>query len=313
MTRFFSGLLGLALALLVVGGASADTPKALRIGYQKNGPLLIVKQQGLLEKRLSGQGIVVEWHEFPAGPPIMEALHAGSVDFAATGDMPPIYAEAAGVKLAYVAYQPAPGGSLAVLVPKDSPIRTPAGLKGKRIAFVKGSSAHNLLVHVLDRAHLTPADIVPVYLAPGDAAGAFRQGSVAAWAIWDPFYALAELNFGARKLADGRGVSPSSGFFLADAGYVRRYPAVIEAAVGAIRDANAWAAGHQAEVAHIAALASGVPEPAQALTASRFVYDVHYMDGGAVTLQQGIADRFFALHLIPRAVDIRADVWKPAS
>src|SRR5215207_926433 len=198
------------LTLVGVAGVSpvyaAGTSGELRIGYQKNGSILVAKQQGLIERRLSALGVgPVKWIEFPAGPPLLEALSVGSIDVGATGDTPPIFAQAAGADLLYVARIPA--ASSAILVPEASPLRSLTDLKGKRVAFTKGSSSHNVTVEVLKSAGLGYADVTPVYLSPADAAAAFARGSVDAWTIWDPFFALAEKNQRARVLArvPGRG------------------------------------------------------------------------------------------------------------
>lgn len=72
-----------------------ESEKIVRIGYQKNGPLVILKSLQTLEKRLEAEGYTVEWKEFQAGPALVEALNAGSIDFGRTGDSPPIFAQAA--------------------------------------------------------------------------------------------------------------------------------------------------------------------------------------------------------------------------
>ncbi len=179
-------------------------PEQLRIGYQKSAVnLVILKQQGVLEKRFPGTR--VSWLEFPAGPQLLEALSVGSLEFGLTGDSPPVFAQAAGKDLLYVGAEPPKPDSSALLVLKDSPLRTLADLKGRRIAVQKGSSAHYLLVKAVERAGLQWADIQPVYLAPADARAAFERKSVDAWAIWDPFYAATELAIQPRVLATGRG------------------------------------------------------------------------------------------------------------
>jgi len=134
--------------------AIAASPVALRIGYQKNGALLVLKQQRLLEQRFTGKDVDVSWYEFASGPPLLEALAADAIDFGATGDTPPLFAQAAGADFVYVAFQPVTGKSLAVLVAAAGPIRALADLAGKRVAFTKGSSAHNVVVRVLQKAGL---------------------------------------------------------------------------------------------------------------------------------------------------------------
>jgi sulfonate transport system substrate-binding protein len=114
--------------------ASADTaagrsPKELRIGYQKNGVLVIARQQSALERRLAPRGVAVKWVEFSSGPPLLEAINAGSVDIGATGDTPPIFAQAAGAAIVYVAGQPTTNGQ-GILVRAEAGIHSLGDLRG---------------------------------------------------------------------------------------------------------------------------------------------------------------------------------------
>jgi sulfonate transport system substrate-binding protein len=195
MTRFVQRLAG-AIALAAIASGSIAMPaagedKTVRIGYQKTGILVVAKQQGTLEKRLAKDGVTVSWVQFPSGPPLLEALNAGRIDFGYTGDAPPIFAQAAGADLVYIAASPADGVGEALIVKPDSAVKTVAELKGKRIGLTKRSSAHNFLVAVLEKAGVRYDEVSPVFLAPADAAAAFANGSIDAWAIWDPFLAIA--------------------------------------------------------------------------------------------------------------------------
>ena len=206
---------GLAAAAFGVPSRPVKAGQALRIGYQKNGSLVILRRQATLEAVLGPQGVAVAWVEFAAGPPIMEAMNAGAIDFAATGDTPPIFAQAAGVPFVYVGGQPVRGENQAIVVRADGPITTVADLRGRRVAYTRGSSAHNVVVKALAQAGLTPGDVSSVLLQPPDALAAFRSGRVDAWAIWDPFLAMAEADPGTRVLVQATAVAPSNSFFLA--------------------------------------------------------------------------------------------------
>ncbi len=145
--------------MLVAGGISsvlaqpnAELPPTLQIGYQKYGTLPIVKARGNLERRLREGGVKVEWIQFPAGLPMLEALNVGSVQLAETGEAPPIFAQSASPRLVYVATEPPNPSSEAILVPKGSDARSAADLKGRKVAFTKGSNAHYLLVRALQEA-----------------------------------------------------------------------------------------------------------------------------------------------------------------
>ena len=190
--------------------------KVVRIGFQKYGKLVLLKSKGTLEPKLAADGYKVVWTEFPSGPPLLEALNVGAIDFGNTGEAPPIFAQAAGAPIQYVAYEPpAPKGE-AILVPKDSPLKSVADLKGKKVALNKGSNVHYFLIRALEQAGVAYSDIQPTFLAPADARAAFDSGAVDAWAIWDPFYAAAQAATGARTLADGTGLVSNHQFFLSE-------------------------------------------------------------------------------------------------
>ena len=303
LSRRSLGAATLALALPSLARAAGR----VRIGYQKNGSLVIVRQQRLLEP----VGLAVEWVEFTSGPPLLEALNAGAIDFGATGDTPPIFAQAAGADLLYVGGQPVDGANQAILVRADSPVRVLADLRGKRVAFTKGSSAHNMVVQALARAGLKPADVQPVNLQPPDAGAAFRNGALDAWAIWDPFFAIAELEPTTRVLTTAKGVAPSNSFFLASRSFTEREPGTVLALLDAINAAAGWAQANPEALAQTLADITGVPLPAQRVAAPRGVYAVQPMNDAIIAQQQAIADTFAALRVIPARVDVRAAVWRP--
>lgn len=292
---------------------AADGPKQLRIGYQKSSLLQILKEQSLLEKRFAPQGIAVTWVEFQSGPPLLEALNAGAIDVGYTGDTPPIFAQAAGASLVYVASFPVPGQSSGVLVRTDARINTIADLRGKRVAVTKGSSAHNVLVRVLEKGGLRYGDIQPVYLQPADAAAAIQNGGVDAWVIWDPFYAVGEHFAGIRVLTSAAGIAPSNSFYLAGRDYATRYPAVITATIEEINHAAGWARTHPQELAAELAAQSGVPLDIERAVAARGPYAYHaaQITPDVLRQQQAIADSFARLGLIPHTIDVRLAVWTP--
>ena len=189
--------------------------KEIRIGYQKTGVLVIARQQGVLEKRFAARQIGIKWIEFTSGPPLLEAMSIGSVDLGAVGDTPPIFAQAANANIVYVAGSPITNGQ-GILVPANSSIRTIADLKGKRVGFTKGSSAHNVVIATLEKAGLTYEDITPVYLTPPDAGPAFANGSIDAWAVWDPYFAIGEKRQNGRILINAVDVAKTNSFYLAN-------------------------------------------------------------------------------------------------
>ena len=303
-----------ALTGALLGAAvPARAADALRIGYQKNGSLVILRSQGTLEALFGPRGIVVRWVEFPTGPSLLEALDSGSIDFGATGDTPPIFAQAAGADLLYVGAQPLHRDAQAMIVLDSSSVRTLSDLRGKRIAFTRGSSAHNLVVQSVLRAGLTMADIKPVPLLPADAAAAFRSGAVDVWAIWDPFLAIAQQDPATRVLVQAADVAPSNGFFLGRRAWVAQSPATVTALLDAINGAAAWAKANPEQLAGLMAEVTGVPIEAQRVAVPRGVYAMQPFNALILAEQQKIADTFAQLRIIPAPIDVQRLVWMPPS
>jgi sulfonate transport system substrate-binding protein len=297
------GLASLALAA-VPQGAAASAPTTLRIGYQKYGTLTVLKARGDLDRRLAAQGIKVTWTQFPGGPQLLEALNVGALDYGTTGEAPTIFAQAAGANLVYVANEPPTPTAEAVVVPSNSPLKTVADLRGKRIALNKGSNVHYLLVRLLEKAGLSYQDIQPVYLAPADARAAFQRGAVDAWVIWDPFLAAAQQQLGARVIADATGLANNTQYFLASRDYAQQHPEVINEVFDELRKTEAWADTHPHDLVNILVPELGLDPAVVGLSASRLKFGIEPIGPAALADQQRIADAFYALKLIPRPVHV---------
>jgi aliphatic sulfonates family ABC transporter substrate-binding protein len=308
-------VLSAAAAALTPAAALADPVKEIRFGYQKTSIPLVVKAQRLLEKRFEARGAAVKWVEFAFGPPLLEAVNAGAVDYGYTGDAPPIFAQAARAHINYVAVIPARGYGQAIVVPGDSSAKTLADLKGKKIGVAKGSSAHNLLVSALESQNIAWSDINPVYLAPADAAAAFSRGAIDAWSIWDPFYAIAELRQKARPLPIDPKATIQNSYFLANSDFLAKHADVVGAINEEIAKATEWAKDHRDEVAALSAEASGVDIEAQKRSVDRAEFSFGPMTDQVVAQQQAVADRFQRLGLIPAPIQVRDIVWiwKPSA
>jgi sulfonate transport system substrate-binding protein len=300
----WAGLLGLWFLVLGCGGAAVDQ-KVVRIGYQKAGTLSLVKARKTLESRLAELGYSVAWTEFPSGPPMLEALHVGSIDYGHTGDSPPIFAQSAGVSFVYVAASaPSPRGS-GILVRADSPIKEPVDLRGRNIALVRGSSAHWMLLRTLDSAGLSLSDVGCRFLAPADGYAALRQGSVDAWSIWDPYLAAAEQDGQTRLLLSGEGLVSGREFYLASNEFAAREPELVEIIRDETDSTGQWALAHPEEVAKILAPSMGLDvQTVEIAERRRGRHGVVPMDGTIVAEQQAIADSYRAIGLIPERIVI---------
>jgi sulfonate transport system substrate-binding protein len=306
----------LILTSLAIAPAQAqEKPAEIRIGTQKGGFFPAVRQRHTVEDAFKPLGIEIKWVDFQFGPPLLEAINVGAVDFGFVGDSPPIFAQAGGARIRYVAAVKSDGNTQAIIVPKDSPIKTLADLKGKRVAFGKGSSAHNLLVVALEKAGLAWGDITPAPLAPADATAAFLKGAVEAWSIWDPYLALAELKENARVIAFDKDVHKPNAFYIAGSDFVDKHPTLVAKLNSVFASEGKWADGHHEEVAKAQSEATGVDIEAVKRFVSRSNYRVVPLDDEVIKSQQAIADRFTRLGLIPKSVNVSDIIWKwsPAS
>jgi sulfonate transport system substrate-binding protein len=308
---FLRALLAAAAAGTSSNVLAQSAPKEVRIGYQKTGVLVVARQQAVLESHFATKGVGVKWVEFTSGPPLLEAMSVGSIDFGAVGDTPPIFAQAAGANIVYAAGQRITNGQ-GILVPRNSTIRTIADLKGKRVGFTKGSSAHNVVIQTLEKAGLSYGDITPTYLTPPDAGPAFANGSIDAWAVWDPYFAIGETKQNGRILINAHEVTKSNSFFIANRDFARNQSALLAEVIVKIGDAATWAEANRASVAKSLAEVTGVPLEIQTVAANRASFLIGAVTDDIIETQQGVADRFYRLGLIPKQVAVRDIVWKPA-
>jgi sulfonate transport system substrate-binding protein len=304
---FHRAIVAITLALMALAPFSLaqNTDNVLRIGYQKYGTLVLLKARGSLEKRLAPLHVDVKWTEFPAGPQLLEGLNVGSIDFGTVGEAPPIFAQAAGADLIYVGNEPAASAAEAIVVPKDSSIKTVAELKGKKVALNKGSNVHFLLVKLLERAGVNYNDIDTIFLTPADARAAFERGSVDAWAIWEPFLAAVQRQTGARILADGNGVVSNHQFFLAARSYAKKREDVIAIILDELATVDQWAKTDTKGAAAALEPQIGLDQATLELALSRGGYGVTPVNDAVLAEQQRVADAFYDLKLIPKRINVR--------
>jgi sulfonate transport system substrate-binding protein len=287
--------------------ASAGT---LKIGYQKSSTaLVLLKHRGWLEQTLGPLGYDVGWAEFPSGPPMLEALSAGAVSFAFTGETPPIFSQASGTPVVYVANSVKHPHGEAILVKETSGIASVAGLKGQSVAVQKGSSSHYLLVAALLKARLTFTDITPVYLAPSDARAAFQTGAVTAWAIWDPFYAAEQAAAPVRVLTEAEGLVPNHDFYLSRRDFAGKHGAALNAAIGQVQAIETWVVKNRPAAAAEIAASIGLPAPVLLASFNRATYGVNKISPDVLADQQKVADVFYKLNLIPAPITVAGAAW----
>lgn len=299
----------LPIAFAALSGCSRQAQGDLRIGYQKGGTFAILKASGAMERNPRLQAVRVAWKEFSAGPPLLEALNAGSVDIGHAGDSPPLFAQAAGVPFLYFAASSASPKTAGILVREDSPIRKASDLRGKRVGFGRGTSAHTMVLRYLDANQLQFSDIQPSFLPPAAGREAIESGSIDAWAIWDPFLAAAEEGGRYRKLTTGEGYVEGREFYFTSRTFAERSPDLLKEFLADLNRMKDWAKSRPADVIRLMVKETGIPEKAIALAESRRNrYDTEPLTEALIAQQQAIADRYLDLQVLPRRIDVRAAV-----
>lgn len=287
--------------------ATQETPvTTLSIGFQKSSlNLLVAREQKLIEKEFPDAN--VEWREFPAGPQMLEALAVGAVDLGAVGNTPPIFAQAANKDLSYAGYEVYPANSLGLVLPKSSTIKKIEDLKGKRIAVQKGSSAHEFLAKVLQKAGLTWQDIQPIWLPPADARAALDKGSIDAWSIWDPYLSAVELTGKVDVLIDGKNFPKTYAYYIANPKFTTAHPQALDKILKSLNQADTWILNNQTLAVDLYSSSTGLTKDVAKSAIDRRLKPspIHPLTDENIQSQQKIADLFYAEKLIPKQINIQ--------
>jgi sulfonate transport system substrate-binding protein len=276
----------------------------VRIGFQKASVLVLVKWRGFLEKAMAPRGITVEWAEFPTGPAVIEAINAGQLDLGFVGEAPPVFGQAASDTLVYIATEPPAPRSEAILVKNGSAIHSVQDLKGKAIAFNKGSNVQYLVVQALKHAGLRYEDVKVVFLAPADARAAFESGTVDAWAVWDPYLASAEVGLDAHVLTNAEGLANNYLLYVGRREFAENNSVLAHDIVDQIVATDAWVSGHLDETAAYLAPLLGIDRRAMSLSVHRATWGALPIDDQIVASQQRVADTFLELGLLSKPLRV---------
>ncbi|ACB82991.1 aliphatic sulfonates family ABC transporter, periplsmic ligand-binding protein [Methylorubrum populi BJ001] len=291
----------LALTLLALAPARAE--ETLRVGDQRGNARALMEAAGVLD----GLTYRLEWSEFPAAAPLLEALNAGVIDAGGVGDAPFTFAAAAGVPVkAFLAFRNRQDG-LAILVRPDSGIRTVPDLQGKRIATNRGSIGHQVVLAALEEAGLPPDSVRFTFLPPADAKLALASGSVDAWSTWEPYTSAAELAGLVRVLRDGNGITPGLSYAVASEAALKTKRALLADYAARLAKARAWALKDPAPYAAAWSRLIGLPETVPLRWFGRAQYRTVPIDAAVIADEQRIIDLYVRAGLIPVSRAPRAE------
>ncbi|WP_322777842.1 ABC transporter substrate-binding protein [Frankia sp. Cas4] len=316
--RLLAGVTALvAVSLLAAcgGGSDSASPKAAVTSAKvdlSGVTLRVADQVGQTKAILEAAGVLkdapykIEWSDFSAAAPLLQALRANAVDIGPAGDAPTLNAIGAGAPLKIVGVTRSSARAVAVLVPKDSPIHTVADLKGKTVSpTTKGSVGHYLLLGALKEAGLRPDDVTISFLTPQAASAAFDSKQIDAWTTWDPYVALAEQK-GAHIIRDGVGISSGLGFTVASdqaAGDSAKRAAIADFLARQTK-AFDWSNTNKADFAALFASLTKLPEPVATVVANRRTVESPPIDDVIIKKLQETADVYTEAGVIDHKLDV---------
>ncbi len=298
--RRFLHVASTGTALAMLSPVHAQSRQILKAGDQKGGLRALLESADALK----GVAYDIQWTEFPAAAPLAEALNAGAVDSGPIGDAPAIFALAAGTRIKLIGANRSDPYGTAVLVRPDSPLKTAADLKGKRIGTNRGSIGHFVTLKALASAGLKPEDADIRFLPPADAKLALTNGSVDAWATWEPYTAMAETSGHARVLASGRGLWSGLSYLAATDAALASKRAVLADFLQRVARAQVWSYQHAPEFSAALARIIGIPPEAARLQFERRRTQWQPIDAELIALQQQTADFYLKSGLLKQRLDV---------
>jgi sulfonate transport system substrate-binding protein len=298
--RTAAALVAAAITLSTAVSAFGDDTVVLRVGDQKGGNRSLLDISGL-GKDLPYR---IEWSEFPAAAPILEALNAGALDVGYTGDLSFLSVYAAGAPIKAIGGTRSEAKTQAILVRNDSPIKTAADLKGKRLAGTRGGWGQFLIDATLEKAGYKFEDATFAPLGPVDAKIALLAGSIDGWAVWEPYVSFARLKDNARVVADGQGLTPTITFIVAADSAITNKRAAVQDLVQRLNKARLWSLDHLADYAKNTAELTRLPEDVllSAYTAQRTSSIA--IDESVIKEVQEASDRATRYGILPKKLDI---------
>jgi sulfonate transport system substrate-binding protein len=281
---------------------AADT--VLRMGDQRGNVRAVMEAAGVL----GDLPYNLVWSEFPAAAPLIEALNAGAIDAGNVGDAPFTFGFAAGVPMKAIATSRSTQQGTAILVRGDSPVRTLADLKGKKIATGRGSIGHFLILAALRRDGLADDFAKIVFLLPADAKAALAAGSIDAWSTWEPYTSQIEMLEGGRQVLNGQGLTPGLGYQIASDQAIAGKRAALEDFVTRLTVARRWADANPDKYAEFWAKLMGFPVAVPKSWFNRTKVLIVPADAAVIQGEQQVIDIYADAGLLTKRFDAAAAI-----
>jgi len=300
LRRIAVSLFAVAVTLGSAAATFAADAVVLRVGDQKGGNRSLLE----ISRFANGLPYKIEWSEFPAAAPILEALNAGALDVGYTGDLAFLSVYGAGAPIKAIGGTRSDPKTQAILVRSDSPIKTVADLRGKRLAGTRGGWGQFLIDATLEKTGFAIADATFAPLGPVDAKIALLAGSIDGWAVWEPYVSYATIKDNARIVADGQGLTPTITFIVASDAAIAGKRAAVQDLVQRLNKARLWSLDHVAEYAKSTAELTKLPEDVL-LSAYRSQHTSPIaIDDAVVREVQEASDRATRYGILPKQIEV---------
>jgi sulfonate transport system substrate-binding protein len=289
----------LVAGLLLSAITSACAQTTLRVGDQKGNSQAVMEAAGVLKD----VPYKIEWKEFPAAAPLLEALGAGAIETGLVGDAPFTFAAAANVPIKAIGAVRQTREGLAILVPRESAIRNFEDLRGRKIATGRGSIGHQLILAALEAKGWSPGDVQIVFLAPSDAKVAYSRGSVDAWSTWEPYVSQEEVLFQSRRVITAEGLTPGLGFQVASPNAIRDKRPELEDFLRRLTAARAWSLTNVGAYAETWGRLMNIPPAVPLNWLDRAKIRIAPIDDAVVADEQKTIDLYFRAGLIKQQLN----------
>jgi sulfonate transport system substrate-binding protein len=298
----FAGWLSVAILAFsaVTSAAAEDAPPPLLVGDQLGGAKTVMQAAGVL----NDVPYRIDWSNFAAAAPLLEALNAGAIDIGGVGDAPFMFAFAAHAPIKAVGAYRYDGAATALLVGAASPVRSLSDLKGHTIGTVRGSIGHFLALKAIDRAGLQRSEVTLRFLTPPDARAALSTGAIDAWSTWGQYIGMGLLDDHAKILLDGQGIMSGLGYEVATDQAISAKRAQITDFVARLAEARRWGLAHPDDYARVWAAETHVSLDVAAWTLKAQAAVALPIDDKIIAQQQATADYYVGAGVVMRPVDV---------
>lgn len=250
MKKLLTLLMTLTLTVGVITGCGSDIgavakkekKEVLKFGsFQTTIQPILADELGYFNEELENYNVEIEVVKFDTGGEIKEALEAGEITFGSLGAQPILLANNNGTPLRVIGTYKTTEECNAMVVRTDAGIKDITDLKGKRIGFTAGTTLHNLLLKILDKAQLTESDVELFTMNAAEIQTSLETGDIDAGILWEPYITQVLKNEDIELLIDGTGLVKEVCGYAVNEDYISKNPEITAAVLKALDRAWNWA------------------------------------------------------------------------